>query len=150
MSLVKLAGNSSGLAVLILLMVSCAGEVTQPTASPPTQESAAAMPAASPTAISIPTSPPAAIDAATLAPTMQPTAVTTYHATNSRYYSNFGTCSVTADYCSYDFSDYPTADANRDPNSSSCSDPSAYAYTRPQHRLRCPRTGSDFAGMRSK
>lgn len=76
--------------------------------------------------------------------------LSTYHATNSRYYSNFGTCSVTADYCSYDFSDYPTADANRDPNSSSCSDPSAYAYTRPQHRLRCPRTGSDFAGMRSK
>ena len=31
MSLVKLAGNSSGLAVLILLMVSCAGEATQPT-----------------------------------------------------------------------------------------------------------------------
>ena len=45
--------------------------------SPPTQESAAAMPAASPTATSIPTSPPAAVDAATLAPTMQPTAVTT-------------------------------------------------------------------------
>ncbi len=43
MSFVKLAGAFTGLAVLMLLMVACAGEISQDPAAPPTQESPVAL-----------------------------------------------------------------------------------------------------------